>query len=98
MNTQNDVQNLLENNWRLKCCISKLQYHCEVYKLGLCSIHKILKRESKGENIATHFSARGNCENKLILLSQRKALHKISGIIRKAKIFINGYSLLEKPV
>lgn len=93
--------------------ITELKYHCEVYKLGLRSIQKIVNQQEtlsfsfnsktesakkQAQTFVRGFNTRNSYQNKLTLVSQKKTLDKISGIIRKTKTFLNGYSLLEKPI
>ena len=92
-------RDLIMSNNRLKSQLTEMRYHCEVYKLSLRCINKILKQlqQSKTTEIGVlKHSVRANYQNVAVLLSQRQALEKINSVLTKAKTFINGYSLLEE--
>lgn len=97
--------NLLKRNAEQQALVTELRYHCDVYKLGLRSIQKIVKSQISTEFISGLNNnafivrpRRKNCHNNLSLVSQRRVLEKINRIILKAKLFIHGYSLLAKPL
>jgi len=105
--SQEYYKDILRVNRLLQSSLLEMRYHCEVYKLSLQCINKILHSNTTDLRAfsASHiidddsilkYSAKSNYQRNVALISQRRALNKISVVLKKAKTYIKGYSLLEK--
>lgn len=89
---------LLRMNGSLQSSITELRYHCEVYRLSLRSICKVLVSVQKEQDTRLRYltTTRPSFHAYLLNLSQKQALERIRNVVRKASTFINGYSLVDK--
>jgi hypothetical protein len=98
-----DHKDILKVNRLLQSSLLEMRYHCEVYKLSLQCITKILSNatiqsipiNSVIQEPCLKYTARYNYQRNVALVSQKRALDKISLVLNKAKIFIKGYSYIE---
>lgn len=99
MGNNSDFQSeLLRINGLLQASITELRYRCEVYRLSLRSIGKVLANVQKehGSHLRCLTTSRPSYQAYLLNLSQKQALDRIGKVVRKASTFINGYSLVDK--
>lgn len=98
-NNNTDFQTeLLRINGTLQASITELRYHCEVYRLSLKSICKVLSnvQEDRTVRLRCLNTSRPSFQAYLLNLSQKHALDRIRNVVRKASTFINGYSLVDQ--
>ncbi|CAL8096233.1 unnamed protein product [Orchesella dallaii] len=97
-NNSDFLSELLRINGLLQASLTELRYRCEVYRLSLRSICKVLGKVQKEHELRLCglTTSRYSYQTYLQNLSQKQALDRISNVVKKASTFINGYSLVDK--